>query len=125
MFAAIGHATKVEAAEKDPKVAQDAINAVWARGHGLSGKMVARNQLNRFSRADAISKASHHEEESRGDQQRCDSRTAGGSFAFPSLPQVTLKVPHQKRATFRDEEAAKTGRSQIGLLGLEPRTNGL
>ena len=35
--AAISHATKVEAAEKDPKVAQDAIKTVWALGHGLSG----------------------------------------------------------------------------------------
>lgn len=88
-------------------------------------EMVARSELNRSSRADAISQTPHHGEESRGDQQRCDSRTAGGSFAFPSLPQVTLKVPHQKDGTFRDEETAKTGRIQIGLLGLEPRTNGL
>lgn len=35
--AAISHATKVEAAEKDPKVAQDAIKTIWALGHGLSG----------------------------------------------------------------------------------------
>ena len=78
--AAISHATKLMRNLLGAYV--DAINAVWVRGHGLSGKMVARNQLNRFSRADAISKASHHEEESRGDQQRCDSRTAGGSVAF-------------------------------------------
>lgn len=42
-----------------------------------------------------------------------------------SSSQVTLEVTHRKNATFQDEETAETGQKQIGLLGLEPRTNGL